>query len=126
MTEESGEKSFTFVDKRKRGDETGAETSAPVQAEPSPSVKQEASAPPIDFSTFIISLSSSAMYHMGGFQDPHSGKTSINLDLAKQTIDIIAMLEAKTKGNLAPDEERLLTRTLYELRMMFVELANTK
>ncbi|MBI5814001.1 MAG: DUF1844 domain-containing protein [Nitrospinae bacterium] len=86
----------------------------------------ETSAPPIDFSTFILSLSSSAMYHMGGFQDPYSGKTSINLDLAKQTIDIIAMLEAKTKGNLTADEEKLFTHTLYELRMMFVELMNKK
>ncbi|MBI4666111.1 MAG: DUF1844 domain-containing protein [Nitrospinae bacterium] len=128
-----GEKHFTFVDKRKRGSED--ET---VKPEPSPAPKEPvesqapqedaegAAPPPIDFSTFILSLSSSAVYHMGGFQDPYSGKTSINLDLAKQSIDILAMMEEKTRGNLAPDEQRLLSHTLYDLRMRFVELLNHK
>lgn len=134
MEGEKEEKSFSFIDKRKRsGAEEEADNKQP--ASESPAIKEpaaqkmgdgETSAPPIDFSTFILSLSSSAMYHMGGFQDPYSGKTSINLDLAKQTIDIIAMLEAKTKGNLTADEEKLFTHTLYELRMMFVELMNKK
>ena len=127
MGEEKADKSFTVVDKRKR-----VEDESPAEEEPSASALEDhhsdptdAKAPPIDFSTFILSLSSSAIYHMGGFQDPHSGKTSMNLDLAKQSIDIIAILEAKTKGNLEPDEQKLVTHALYDLRMRYVELAKT-
>jgi hypothetical protein len=122
---EKEDQSFTVVDKRKRvEDESPAEEehSAPAGEGPH-SDPADAKAPPIDFATFILSLSSSAIYHMGGFQDPHSGKTSMNLDLAKQSIDIIAMLEAKTKGNLEPDEQKLITHALYDLRMRYVELA---
>lgn len=120
------DKSFTVVDKRKR-----AEEETPSIDEPQSDTQQapesspaDAKAPPIDFSTFIISLSSSALYHMGGFQDPYSGKTSMNLDLAKQSIDIIAMLEAKTRGNLNPEEQKLITHVLYDMRMRYVELAD--
>lgn len=119
--------SFTVVDKRKRVEEETPSTDgseADVQGNSQPS-SADAKAPPIDFSTFIISLSSSAVYHMGGFQDPYSGKTSMNLDLAKQSIDIIAMLEAKTKGNLEPEEQKLITHVLYDLRMRYVELVNS-
>ena len=140
MEEENKEKHFTFVDKRKRyEEENGAreagspsegepeQPQAPAQeARPSASAGEEAEAPPIDFATFILSLSSSAAYHMGGFQDPVSGKTSVNLDLAKQTIDIIAMLEDKTKGNLTEDESRLISHVLYDLRMRFVEVSSHK
>lgn len=124
------DKSFTIVDKRKREEsarpekpDSPAEPSRPGPAEGERPGSAEAKAPPINFSTFILSLSSSAVYHMGGFQDPYSGKTSMNLDLAKQSIDIIAMLEAKTKGNLEPDEQKLITHVLYDLRMRYVELA---
>ncbi len=58
---------------------------------------------------------------MGGFQDPVSGKTSIDLGLAKQSIDILAMLDDKTKGNLTQEEADLLSHSLYDLRMKFVE-----
>jgi hypothetical protein len=125
------DKPFSIIDKRKRVEEERPEKTEPP-AEPSPCAPAEethsgsaaAKAPPINFSTFILSLSSSAVYHMGGFQDPYSGKTSMNLELAKQTIDIIALLEAKTRGNLAPDEQKLITHALYDLRMRYVELAD--
>lgn len=125
MGEEKDDKSFTIVDKRKRVEDESPlkgepDAPAPTGDHPGPA---DAKAPPIDFSTFILSLSSSAIYHMGGFQDPHSGKTSMNLELAKQSIDIIAMLEAKTKGNLSPDEQKLITHALYDLRMRYVEMA---
>jgi hypothetical protein len=119
------DKPFTVVDKRKRVEDESPSTGdplAPTTEHPHPD-PADTKAPPIDFSTFILSLSSSAIYHMGGFQDPHSGKTSMNLDLARQSIDIIAMLEAKTKGNLEPDEQKLITHALYDLRMRYVELA---
>ncbi|MBF0635270.1 MAG: DUF1844 domain-containing protein [Nitrospinae bacterium] len=119
--------SFTVVDKRKRAEEetpSADEAQADAGGNPQPS-SAAAKAPPIDFSTFIISLSSSAVYHMGGFQDPYSGKTSMNLDLAKQSIDMIAMLEVKTKGNLDPEEQKLITHVLYDLRMRYVELVDS-
>jgi len=77
--------------------------------------------PTINFSTFILSLNSSALVHIGIEADPTSGAKTPNLLLAKQTIDILAMMEEKTKGNLAEDEKRLLTHVLYELRMLYVK-----
>jgi len=77
--------------------------------------------PEINFSTFILSLNSSALVHLGIQTDPTTGSTSENFPLAKQTIDILAMLDEKTKGNLDEDEKRLLTHVLYELRMLYVK-----
>ncbi|MBC2715819.1 MAG: DUF1844 domain-containing protein [Desulfobacteraceae bacterium] len=82
--------------------------------------------PEINFSTFILSLNSSALVHLGIQTDPTSGSTSENLLLAKQTIDILAMLDEKTKGNLAEDEKRLLTHVLYELRILYVKQKEKK
>ena len=79
------------------------------------------SMPEITFSTFILSLNSSALVHLGMQQDPLTGNKSANLTLAKQTIDILAMFDEKTKGNLTDDEKRLLTHILYELRLMYVK-----
>lgn len=123
------EGSFVVKDKRRRGGEEEAESvEPPAEAasgeEPSGQPEQGGEgpgAPPVDFPTFVLSLASSAAYHMGGFQDPVSGKTSVNLDLAKQSIDILAILEEKTKGNLTGDEQKLLTNSLYDLRLNFVE-----
>ena len=82
--------------------------------------------PAINFSTFILSLNSSTLVHLGIQTDPTSGNTSENLLLAKQTIDILAMLDEKTKGNLSEDEKRLLTHVLYELRMLYVKQKEKK
>ena len=82
--------------------------------------------PAINFSTFILSLNSSALVHLGIEADPTSGAKASNLLLAKQTIDIIAMMEEKTKGNLTEDEKRLLTPLLYELRMLYVKAKEQK
>mgnify|MGYP000977400659 CR=1 FL=1 len=76
--------------------------------------------PQVDFSTFVLSLGTSALMNMGELLDPQTGENCWNLPLAKQTVDILAMLQAKTKGNLAPDEDSLLTNLLYELRMKYV------
>ena len=80
-----------------------------------------AALPEISFSTFILSLNSSALVHLGLEADPSTGQQSANLPLAKQTIDILAMLEKKTSGNLSDDERRLLTNIVYELRLMYVK-----
>lgn len=80
----------------------------------------------VDFTTFVLSLSHSALMHLGEAPDPETGGLAQNLPLARQTIDLIAMLEAKTKGNLSGDEERLLGQVLFDLRMRYVELTKTK
>lgn len=79
------------------------------------------SAQPIDFVTFVLSLASSAFVHMGDAPHPDSGSPAENLALAKQTIDILGMLEQKTKGNLTADEEKFLENLLADLRIRFVE-----
>lgn len=77
--------------------------------------------PKIDFSTFILSINSSALVQLGLLEDPASGQKTKNLPLAKQTIDLLAMLEEKTRGNLTTDEENILKNIIYELRMLFVK-----
>jgi hypothetical protein len=77
--------------------------------------------PKIDFSTFVLSMNSSVLVQLGLIDDPASGQKTKNLPLAKQTIDLLAMLEKKTKGNLTDDEEKILTNILYELRMLYVK-----
>jgi hypothetical protein len=77
--------------------------------------------PEISFASFIFSLSTTAMYHLGDFPDPVTKESRRNLAAAKQTIDILSILKAKTEGNLAEDEKQLLDGILYELRMRFVK-----
>ncbi len=77
--------------------------------------------PKIDFATFIISMSHSALIQLGETPHPDTQKLEVNLPLARQTIDLLGLLEEKTKGNLAGDEERLLAQVLYDLRMRCVE-----
>jgi hypothetical protein len=77
--------------------------------------------PKIDFSTFVLSINSSALVQLGLIEDPGSGQKIKNLPLAKQTIDLLAMLEEKTRGNLTSDEENILKNILYELRMLYVK-----
>jgi uncharacterized protein DUF1844 len=77
--------------------------------------------PEIDFATFILSLGSSAFLHLGEVPDPDTGKPAPNLPLAKQTIDMLAMLEQKTRGNLDEAESKLLTGLLYDLRIKYVD-----
>ena len=78
----------------------------------------------IDFSTFVMSLTSSAFYHLGDIADPETGKTETNLPAVQQTIDMLLMLRDKTQGNLTEEEAKLLEQLIYELQMKFV--AKTK
>ncbi len=83
--------------------------------------KRNYSLPKIDFSTFVLSINSSALVQLGLIEDPGGGQKTKNLPLAKQTIDILAMLEEKTRGNLTGDEENILKNLLYELRLLYVK-----
>jgi hypothetical protein len=77
---------------------------------------------PIDFYTFVLSLGSSAFVHLGDAPHPETGAlVQPDLLVAKQTIDILAMLREKTKGNLTPEEEKFLDTLLTDLRIRFVE-----
>ena len=76
--------------------------------------------PEITFSSFILSLSSSALFHFGELPDPITNKKQKNIGLAKQTIDILGLLEKKTVGNLEKEEATLLENILYDLRMRYI------
>jgi hypothetical protein len=78
---------------------------------------------PIDFTTFVLSLSSNAAFHLGLVPHPKSDHTCRNLPMARQTIDILGVLQAKTAGNLTGDEERLLGEIIYNLRMEYLRAA---
>lgn len=84
-------------------------------------VRPAAALPGINFSTFVLSLNSSALVHLGVISAPGTSITEINLDLAKQTIDILGMLEEKTAGNLTEDEIKFLSNMLHDLRLMYVK-----
>ena len=77
--------------------------------------------PKIDFSTFVISLNSSALVQLGVLADPTTDEKSKNLPLAKHTIDVLGMLEEKTRGNLNADEAHMLKSILYDLRILYVK-----
>jgi hypothetical protein len=113
---------FTVTDRRIFADEKGtarveeAPAAAPA-AKPAPSE----GAPSIDFHTFVLSLGSSALMHLGELERPGEGAAEKDLPMAKHTIDILAMLQEKTRGNLTPDEAKLLESLLFDLRLRFVD-----
>ena len=76
----------------------------------------------ISFAAFVLSLAHTAAVHFGDVPDPASGQRApVNVDAAKQMIDILSLLELKTRGNLTTEERQLLEQLLYELRMRYVE-----
>jgi len=99
-----------------------AEEPKPVSPEAAQSDKEkEPDYPPINFTNFVLSLSTSALFHFGDFPDQEGGKTQKNLSAAKQTIDILDMLNEKTKGNLNENENTLIQSVLYELKLRYVK-----
>jgi len=95
---------------------------APSQASPS----QEAHGLPVTFASFVISLGSSSMMLMGEQLDPRQEAMPVNLPQAKEIIDLLSVLEEKTKGNLTSEEQTVLRDMLYALRMKYVTLASPK
>ena len=78
------------------------------------------SPPKIDFPTFILSLFTTGQFQLGEIPNPYTQKFEQNLMLAVETIDIIALLEEKTRGNLTEKEEKLIEDLLYSLRMSYL------
>jgi hypothetical protein len=114
--EEKEEKESPPVDEEKAAetDETSQEPTAETQEPP-------LQFPEINFATFVASLNASTLLHLGAIEDPSSGTKNKNLPLAKQTIDILSMLQEKTSGNLSEEEENMLKNILYDLRIMYVK-----
>jgi hypothetical protein len=80
--------------------------------------------PQLSFTAFVLSLASTAAIHFGDLPDPVSGERSKpSLEGATQMIEILALLEQKTRGNLTAEEREVLTQVLYELRMRYVEVS---
>jgi len=76
----------------------------------------------LTFTSFVLSLASTAAIHFGDLPDPVSGeKSEANLDGASQMIEILSLLDQKTRGNLTAEERQVLEQVLFELRMRFVE-----
>ena len=82
---------------------------------------QEQDYPAVNFTNFVLSLSTSALFHFGDFPDSEEGAPQKNLSAAKQTIDILDMINEKTKGNLDKNESSLIQGVLYELKMRYVK-----
>jgi hypothetical protein len=116
---------FKVSDRRIFADEHGT---ARVEETPSsePAGAPSSGAPPsealpVDFHTFVLSLGSSALMHLGELERPGAASPEKDLTLAKSTIDILAMLQQKTRGNLTPAEDKLIESLLYDLRLRYVE-----
>jgi len=132
MEEKKNDSGFVVKDKRlfdESGKERSQEEAQSSTAEEKPKVqesartepKQESDYPQVNFTNFVLSLSTSALYHFGDFPDTEGGASEKNLPAAKQTIDILDMLNEKTKGNLNENENKLIQGALYELKMRYVK-----
>ena len=128
-------KSFKVEDRRRfseSGEQREATTSADQEEGPArdaasqgetrpPEPRESGAFPEINFSAFVISLSTQVLVHLGEVPNPVSGKVERDLSIAKQMIDILGILREKTKGNLDQGEEKLLDDALYDLRIRYVE-----
>jgi hypothetical protein len=138
MAEKEEEKGFVVKDRRRFTEESEAEEkkekpqseAASAAGEQKSARPEEASDkeeqargpfPEVTLATFIFSLSSSALVHLGEIPEPQTNRTEVDLPIAKQIIDTLGMLQEKTKGNLDQDEERLLKSVLYDLRMRYIQ-----
>jgi hypothetical protein len=132
MAEEKKDSGFVVKDKRLFAEGTDSEKEPAASAfEEKPKLKEdeqkninpekEFNYPPINFTNFVLSLSTSAMFHFGDFPDHEGGTPQKNLPAAKQTIDILDILNEKTKGNLSEQENNLIQGILYELKLRYVK-----
>jgi hypothetical protein len=132
MEEKKKDSGFVVKDKRlfdESGNERPQEEAQSSTAEEKPKdqesartePKQESDYPQVNFTNFVLSLSTSALFHFGDFPEHEGGASKKNLPAAKQTIDILDMLKEKTKGNLDENENNLIQGALYELKMRYVK-----
>lgn len=129
-------KGFVIRDRRGRAEEGGStpphegeSDSSQHQTEAAPSVESSPAPEPghsVTFSSFVFSLGTSALMLMGEQLDPQQRQPAVNLAQAKEIIDILSILETKTRGNLISEEQAVLADMLYALRMKYVDLASGK
>ena len=126
---ENEEKGFVFKDRRKMFSESDQEPEVGENTPQEEKVQEKAEQkesppqlplPEVNFSTFIVSLSTEVLFHLGEFPHPVSGERQKDLPLAKHAIDTLAVLKEKTQGNLSDEEQKLLEGMLYDLRMAFI------
>lgn len=118
---EAQEEKRRLAEEEKKRAASAAPSSGPRSAQ-SESSRERREIPPASFETLVQSIATQASYYLGELA-PAGGEPTVSLDMARHHIDTLAVLEAKTRGNLTPDEQRLLDITLYEMRMRFVTLA---
>ena len=137
MAKEQDEQGFRVTDKRgfredgeertpdiseKAGEKPADETSS--AAESAPPKQEGSSRPPIDFPSYLLSYYTQGLVLLGEVPNPYTHKKEEDVDAARHTIDILSMLEQKTKGNLTKEEQQLLESVLYELRIKFMAKTN--
>jgi hypothetical protein len=124
MNDPGDDKGFVVVDRRASA---GAEDPPQAERAQDPAgAGATADEPRVDFATLVQSFFVTALYHLGLAADPETREPAPkNLPAARQNIEILELLEDKTRGNLDPDEQQLLESVLYELRMRFVEASRT-
>ena len=134
MTKEQDDQGFRVTDKRafrEDGETCAAEApdvsekrEAKMPESPGPAETETPPRPPIDFPSYILSYYTQGLVLLGEVPNPYTNKKEEDVEAARHTIDILAMLEEKTKNNLRPDEQQLLETVLYELRMKFMAKTN--
>jgi hypothetical protein len=125
----AGDKEEGFVVRDRRGAGVSDKSAPPAPKEtsdtsPPSSGSGQASGMPVTFASFVISLGSSSLMLMGEQLDPQQPAMPVNLPQAKEIIDLLSVLEEKTKGNLTTDEQAVLRDMLYALRMKYVSLTS--
>ncbi len=80
--------------------------------------------PPANFQTLVSTMATQALFAMGAIADPRTGQRHQSLDLARHHIDMLTVIEEKTKGNLTPEEADMIAQTVYELRTNYIRLAS--
>ncbi len=126
MSEE--ERGFVVRDKRGKSEPEASRSPASKTSTPEAVSSPESSHthPPLTFSSFVFSLGTSSLMLMGETLDPQQPAPPMNLPQAKEIIDILSMLEEKTKSNLSSEESSVLGDMLYTLRMKYVSLTSGK
>ena len=133
MSKEQEDQGFSVKDKRLfredgqlREDAAQDARKEPDAKPPTSAIREEApgAGPPIDFPSYVLTYYTQGLVLLGEVPNPYTNKTEENLEGARHTVDILGMLKEKTKGNLAPEEDKLLESVLYELRIKYMAKTN--
>jgi hypothetical protein len=136
MSKEQEEQGFRITDKRGFNDDDGSQSPSdskkaeekpadkPAAEEKTAAGKDHPPRPPIDFPSYILSYYTQGLVLLGEIPNPYTNKKEEDVEAARHTVDILSMLEQKTKGNLGQEEQQLLEQVLYELRMKFLAKTN--